>query len=227
MNPEIITAFAAGVATAALSGGITAAVTLRKVLHRSDVWKDLVERDAHGADALTGLYDREGFVSAVEDLTVTAAETNGSGYLLCVLAYNGFRQIEATYGTLAAEHVLADIGADLAEYAVNGLACRFEYPCFALVTTAADANRLAERMQVAICSSTSKFENALRTGDRYVFTVFGEVAEEADEIYGPALHLELGIDETRVDHCDDPDALLDALALEAADAFLEVGQCRN
>lgn len=215
MNPDILFGFAGGIATVVLAGGMTAALTLRKTLWRSNAWKDQVTRDEHGIDPLTGLYNREGFASAVQGLDPT------SDYRLTVLAYHGLDRAAGTFGTLGAEHAIAGIGADLLEYAVDGLACRFEHPLFAVVTTVEDAERLAEQMQVAICSSTTKFENALWTGSQHVFAVFGETAGQADEIYGPAVHLDLNTASGAFDLADIMDSTLDTLAMEAVDELLE------
>jgi len=221
MNPELITAFAAGAATAAAAGGVTAAVTLRNILYRSGAWKDSVSREERGADPLTRLYNREGFVSAVEDFDVTAAETNGREYLLCVLAYNGLDKVEATHGALVAEHAIADIGADLVNFALDDLACRFEHSCFAAVVPACDIDLLDEHLQVAVCSSTERFNEALWTGTAHAFSVFGEIAGLADEIYGPSLHCDLSVTKTRLAAGADVGQLLDVLMLEATDRFSE------
>lgn len=221
MNPELITAFAAGVATAAAAGGVTAAVTLRNVLYRSGAWKDSVSREERGADPLTGLYNREGFVSAVEDFDVTAAETNDREYLLCVLAYNGLDKVEATHGALVAEHAIADIGADLVNFALDDLACRFEHSCFAAVVPACDVDLLDEHLQVAVCSSAERFNEALWTGTAYAFSVFGEVAGLADEIYGPSLRCDLSVTKIRLAAGVDVGQLLEVLMLEATGRFSE------
>lgn len=221
MTPDIVNAFAAGAATTAFAGSITAIVTLRNVLSRSSAWKGLVSRDERGADPLTGLYNREGFVSAVEDFDVTAAETNGCEYLLCVLTYNGLDKVEATHGALGSEHVIADIGAALVDLAFDDLACRFEHPCFAAVVPACDAGLLDEHLRVAVCSGAKRFDEALWTGDRYVFNVFGETVEHADDIYGPSVRCDLSIAKSRLEVGTDVERSLDALALEAFDRLLE------
>lgn len=223
MNPELITAFTAGVATAAAAGGVTAAMTLRNVPYRSGAWKDLVSREERGADPLTGLYNREGFVSAVEDFDVTAAETNGREYLLCVLAYNGLDKVKATHGALGTERAIADIGASLVDFVLDDLACRFEHSCFAAVVPACDVDLLDEHLQVAVCSSAERCNETLWTGTAYVFSVFGEVAECADDIYGPSVHCDLGIAKTRLAAGSDIGQLLDVLMLEATGQFSESG----
>ncbi|MEU5157280.1 diguanylate cyclase [Glycomyces sp. NPDC021274] len=216
MNPEILFGFTAGIATAALAGGMTASVTLRRVLSRDRT----DEHETHGIDALTGLYNREGFIASARALQ--ANPEPAQGHMLCVLAYNGIERIERAYGALAAEHIIASIGADLTEYAVNGLACRFEYSFLAVIATIEDAETLAEYMQVAACERAATFEGALRTGpERYVFPVFGPTAADAAGIYGPAIHLELGIATTAYDAPFDLGGMLDALALEASDRALQ------
>lgn len=226
MNPEILTGFVYGVATAATAGGITAAVTLRNIVRRSGAWKDLVARDERGTDALTGLYDLKGFVSAVEDLAVTAAETTPNDNQLCVIAYTGLEQIQGTYTPRAAEYMLAAIGTELEGLAVDGLACRFDYSLFAAVLGPEAADELPERMRLTACADSVPGEAAMWNGSPYVFPVFGFDPERAQDIYGPGVACRLAVASMPFDPgARDLEGLLETLGIDAVNELLEAARC--
>ena len=100
MNPEILTAFAAGVASTAATGGLVAAWTANRLISKrrqeaaSPAFSSMI-------DEATGLYNWEGFTAAVEDLAVTAAAANQTNRLLLIKS-NGLEEVEDTFGPYAA-----------------------------------------------------------------------------------------------------------------------------
>lgn len=125
MNPDLITAFCAGVATAAAAVGATACWTLNRQLGKA-------ERESC-TDALTGLLNRRGWERAAGARTNS---TGGAQDLYVILAdCNGLKQVNDIYGHEAGDELIADAAIALSAAAPGALVARLGGDEFALLVT--------------------------------------------------------------------------------------------
>lgn len=93
-------------------------------------------------DGVTGLYNRQYFVGALQEALAAAAEGKAAWSLMQV-AIDGFDQIKDQVGVFGSDQVIADVAKILTEAAgENDVLARFDGAAYGLLTPAADSEAL-------------------------------------------------------------------------------------